>query len=507
MRMMISAAAYAAMIAGSSSEPAEPGDSDGVLPVAVIDTRQAMMAVPITVNVLANDVHPSGDILAVVSATVDPAQGTVTINVDGTLTFTSAAGFTGSAVVTYVIEDEDGDQSTSTLTLNVVSDPTPVITTANVSMVEDETLTYDLLQNVAHAGGDDLTVTTVSLASGSGTITNHGDGSVTFTPTANWNGNASISFTVEDEDGDAATGLLRILVYAAGDPPSLGNDTATTDQAVAVVVSVMTNDTHPDLKSMTLMSVSVAGGSATGTATIVNDTQIRFAPNPSFLGTAVLTYTVQDSADVEATATLTITVVSNPDVDPNLFVDAVDPYYARQVAGASSGITAGGSAHWGTKEGLGGPTTTTGTEWRMTVAGTRGSVSLTASGITMVNGKTRVRWRCKPVGVPSAIERLYVRFDLVGMSATFNLVFDVTDDSTLNADRIFGNTGIISNAGIARNPENGWWYLRFDVDMTGMADRVGQMIVHMLDQPGADLLMDRTTFFLIRCENLSLTAV
>ena len=499
--MMISAAAYAAMVAGNGT------GSDGNEPVAEPDAVMAVTGVPVTVAVLANDTHPSGDILGIVSASVDPAHGTVTINVDGSLTFTSAPGYSGAAVVTYIIEDEDGDQGTSTLTITVVENAYPVIVSAHANMVEDGVLTHNLLDHVSHAGGDALTVTAVSLASGSGSVVNNGDGTVTFTPAANWNGNASISYTVEDEDGDFAVGTLSVLVFAAGDPPNVVDDSTSTDQAVAVTVSVLANDTHPDGQTMQVSAVSVIGGASTGTATIVGETQIRFSPNPAFVGTAVVDYTVVDATGGTASGSLTIVVSANPDIDANVFVDAVDPYYTRQVNGDSAGISAAGSVHWSAKEGLGGVGTTTGTEWRLTPAASRGAVSITASTITMPNGKTRVRWRCKPVGVPSAIDKLYVRFDLVGMSATFNLVFDVTDDSTLNADRIFGNTGIISNAGIARNPENGWWYLRFDVDMTGMADRVGQMIVHMLDQPGADLLMDRTTFFLIRCENLSLTAV
>lgn len=48
--------------------------------------------------------------------------GVVTINNDGTLTFTPADGFEGSAVIDYKVTDNDGDVSTARLTVNVLDD-------------------------------------------------------------------------------------------------------------------------------------------------------------------------------------------------------------------------------------------------------------------------------------------------------------------------------------------------------------------------------------------------
>ena len=76
---------------------------------------------PVTVDVLANASDPDGDPLTVVEATAD--SGTVTINPDGTLTYTPEPGFTGIATVTYVISDGNGGFVTSTVTIQVAAYP------------------------------------------------------------------------------------------------------------------------------------------------------------------------------------------------------------------------------------------------------------------------------------------------------------------------------------------------------------------------------------------------
>jgi hypothetical protein len=58
-----------------------------------------------------------------------PSEITVdTINADGTITFTPAAGFEGETDIVYTIRDDDGDTSTATLTVNVNAVLPPTVT-------------------------------------------------------------------------------------------------------------------------------------------------------------------------------------------------------------------------------------------------------------------------------------------------------------------------------------------------------------------------------------------
>lgn len=72
----------------------------------------------VTINVLANDTDANCDPLSI-SGTPSSAQGTVTVNSNGTLTFTPNAGFTGTATISYKITDGRGGYDTATVSVTV----------------------------------------------------------------------------------------------------------------------------------------------------------------------------------------------------------------------------------------------------------------------------------------------------------------------------------------------------------------------------------------------------
>ena len=53
----------------------------------------------------------------------NPAQGTVTVNADGTLTFKPAAGITGPVEITYTLKDPGGLSDTAKVTIDVLAPP------------------------------------------------------------------------------------------------------------------------------------------------------------------------------------------------------------------------------------------------------------------------------------------------------------------------------------------------------------------------------------------------
>lgn len=72
----------------------------------------------VTIAVLTNDSDPDiNDMLSATGAS-DPANGSVVVNGDGTITYTSDGGFTGADTFTYDISDGNGGTSTATVTVN-----------------------------------------------------------------------------------------------------------------------------------------------------------------------------------------------------------------------------------------------------------------------------------------------------------------------------------------------------------------------------------------------------
>jgi len=95
---------------------------DNTPPVAIPDYSETAFNTPITFAVLGNDIDPDGDALSILGSPTSP-DGAVSVNGDGTLTFTPTAGFTGTAVVTYSITDGNGGTDTTEWYIRV-GDPT-----------------------------------------------------------------------------------------------------------------------------------------------------------------------------------------------------------------------------------------------------------------------------------------------------------------------------------------------------------------------------------------------
>jgi hypothetical protein len=83
--------------------------------VAVTDEDTA-----VTIDVLANDSDVDGDALTIASAS-DPANGSVVINADGTITYTPDVNFFGADAFTYSIGDGNGGIDSATVSITVIS--------------------------------------------------------------------------------------------------------------------------------------------------------------------------------------------------------------------------------------------------------------------------------------------------------------------------------------------------------------------------------------------------
>src|SRR6185369_15965042 len=88
-----------------------------LLPVANADTAITSQNVPVTINVLANDVAPLGktfDPSTIVVTPPDVLQGTTTVNTStGAVTFTPATNYIGNSTFSYTVMDNSTTPQTS----------------------------------------------------------------------------------------------------------------------------------------------------------------------------------------------------------------------------------------------------------------------------------------------------------------------------------------------------------------------------------------------------------
>ena len=90
-------------------------------PSAIDDVAETTEKTAIILNVLANDFDIDGDVPQIQSIQ-EPQNGTVRDNLDGTITYTPNAGFTGEDSFQYTIVDEFGEAATAVVRVTVVAD-------------------------------------------------------------------------------------------------------------------------------------------------------------------------------------------------------------------------------------------------------------------------------------------------------------------------------------------------------------------------------------------------
>ena len=278
-------------------------------------TEDTALVIDAASGVLANDTDIDGDTLTV-SAFTNPANGSLTLNADGSFTYIPNANYEGTDNFTYTVSDGNG--GTDTATVNLAVGNTNDVPTANddaLSTDEDSALNFSaasLIANDTDADGDTLTIQSFTQPA-NGAIVDHGNGTYTYTPDANFNGTDTFSYTISDGNGGTATADVDITVNAVEDAPVANDDnySVNEDGTLNVIVpGVLGNDTDHDGDALTIDSFT---NPANGSLTLNADGSFTYTPNADYNGSDNFTYTVTDGNGNVDNATVNITV--NPTND------------------------------------------------------------------------------------------------------------------------------------------------------------------------------------------------
>lgn len=188
----------------------KPPVDDNQNPIANPDTAETDEDTPVTIDVLANDSDPDGDPLTVTGATAE--NGQITINPDGTITYTPDQDWNGTDTITYTVDDGNGGTATSTVTVTVnpVNDD-PVAVDDRASTPFNTPVVLNPLGNDYDVDGDTLTIIGQPTTA-DGTVVVNSDGTVTFTPNAGFTGTAVIDYEISDGNGGSDTAQIFVTV-------------------------------------------------------------------------------------------------------------------------------------------------------------------------------------------------------------------------------------------------------------------------------------------------------
>ncbi|MGQ4646911.1 Ig-like domain-containing protein [Lyngbya aestuarii] len=256
------------------------------------------------------------------------------------LTLTLANASTGSVI---------GTQDTASLEIvdNDVDLENNPPTAENDSIITDQNtpVNISVLDNDTDIDGDALTIT-IATSTNNGTVVVNDNGTaidpnddfVIYTPNQDYIGSDSFTYSVNDGKGGTATATVSIGVNTpVNNLPQAQDDSVTTKENEAVVITVLDNDTDEDNDTLTLAAVT---SGTNGTTTVNNDGSITYTPNTGFFGSDTFEYTVDDSKGGVDTATVTVSITEEPDSVGVGLIQNADGIFTVQSASASATSTA-----------------------------------------------------------------------------------------------------------------------------------------------------------------------
>ena len=255
--------------------------------------------------------------------------GSLTLNADGSYTFTPVPDWNGSVpVVSYVVSDGTGaSNSTAIATLTIVVTPVADVADDTATTRPSMPVTIPVLANDSFEGTPVVTGTTPP---SNGTLTINADNTITYTPNPGFFGADSYTYMVTS---GGVTETATVTVTVVSTPPLARDDVRTTPEDTPVRGNVLIGtggdmaDSDADNDPLTVTGFIVGGVSyipgqtatiaGVGSLTLNADGSYTFTPVPDWNGSVpVVSYVVSDGTGASnSTAIATLTIVVTPVAD------------------------------------------------------------------------------------------------------------------------------------------------------------------------------------------------
>jgi VCBS repeat-containing protein len=291
-------------------------------------------------GILANDIDADPGTTLTATLALDTSFGNLSLNADGSFSYTPDADYNGSDTFTYQARDGIANSNTATVTITVNSvNDAPAFTKGNNQIVGEG------------AGSQKITGWATNISPGPGNetiqalnfIVNNDNnnlfssqpvisstGTLTYTPAANTHGSAIVSVRLHDNGGTANGGIdtsapqtFTITVNPPGNTqPEADSKNINTDQATAQTITLTGSDVETVELTFSLNTLPAHGSlspiinnpGTTGTPNSDN-ASITYTPYADFSGNDSFTYTVSDGIVSSSPATVSI-IVEAPDNTP-----------------------------------------------------------------------------------------------------------------------------------------------------------------------------------------------
>ena len=296
----------------------------GPFPNAAPDAGNSVLSAAVTLDVLAND---TGNGKALVESNAYSQNGGTTRITGGKIVYTPKAGFSGTDVFWYVMEDDQGRTNfakvTMTVTSSGVTNEYPTATADNVSTTGSGSITIDALANDT---GNGLTLNAPNAWSLNGGNVALASNKITYKPKAGFNGVDKIWYTFKDSQGRGNSGEITINVSGNNGSsnvyPTATQDNVTITTATSITIDALANDTGNGL----ILNAPNVWSWKGGTVSLVNN-KLVYRSKSGFTGNDKIWYTFKDSIGRVNSGLVNITVTAGsssayPIANPDNFTTA-----------------------------------------------------------------------------------------------------------------------------------------------------------------------------------------
>lgn len=266
-------------------------------------------------GVLENDSDLESDPLTAIKVS-DPAHGSLTLNNDGSFTYSPDTNYVGPDSFTYKANDGQADSNVAvvTITITPVNDQ-PKANPQEITVAEDNSVEFVL--TASDVDNEELIFSVVTQPT-HGILTGTPP-YLTYTPDENFFGLDSFTFKVNDGQLDSEVATVSITVTAVNDAPIATNDTYMMDEDAVLNIlapGVLSND--QDVEG-DVLSVELVNNVSHGGLTLNTTGGFTYTPIANYYGTDSFIYRAYDGQLYSNVAVATITI--NNLNDPPLALD------------------------------------------------------------------------------------------------------------------------------------------------------------------------------------------